>query len=112
MGGPAGTREDRAALARLVADRDHPVPGLAQELRDALAAVAADVDAHARHHRDRCGADAGDLGTRTGDLKTVAGPCAEHALGHLRPGRVVGTDEQGSLLLHDHESTAGSTTAS
>src|SRR6187401_3475921 len=108
---PTGTRKDRAALAGLVADRDHPVPRLADELSDALAAVAADVDAQVRHHGDRLGADGCDLCAGAGDLETVPGPRAEHALCHLRPSRIVGAHEQDSLLRHDHDFTLLTSTA-
>ena len=100
-----GAGKHRAGVAGGLAHRDDPLPGLPEELTDGLAVLAADVDAHLGHHRDRLLADVRDLGPGAGDLVAVTGPRSEHRFGHLRPGRVAGADEEDALHRHRLEST-------
>jgi hypothetical protein len=65
-----------------------------------LGGVTADVDAHLGHDLDRLGPDGCRLRPRAEDLISIAGEMPEHAVGHLRPGAVVGADEQNPLLAH------------
>ena len=95
-----GAGKHRAGVTGGLAHRDDPLPGLAEELADGLAVLAADVDAHLGHHGDRLRADGRDVGPGAGDLVAVAGPRSEHRLGHLRPGRVAGADEEDALHRH------------
>src|SRR6185369_3709946 len=89
-----------AALVRAVADRDHVVPGLAEEPVEGLGGVPLQIDADLAHGLDGERVHARGLRARARHLEAVARLGAEEALRHLAAGGVVSAEEEDTLLVH------------
>src|SRR5687768_9999395 len=90
----AGGGKVRARLLRLLADGDRVIETLAVVLADVLAALAADVDADLVHGTDGQWTYESRLVARAVRFEPLPAPRTEHALGHLRAGAVVDTQEE------------------
>src|SRR5690606_8252021 len=83
-----------AHLPHAVAQGDHVGDTPAQALVEVGAAVARDVDAPRGHHPHGRRVERLGVAARAGHLDRAAGMVDEEALGHLRAGRVAGTEEE------------------
>ena len=90
----APTWEDRARFARLVADRDHVVERLVEELADRLRACVRPVDADLGERPDGQRIDASRVRAGRADVERGPAEPAEDRFGHLAPRRVAGAHEQ------------------
>ena len=89
--GPRGTRAD---LPDPVADGDHAVEALIEELVEVLGPPARQVDAVGLHHPHRVRMQASRLAAGAERLHAAVGEVLEQGLGHLRTGAVLGAEEE------------------
>ena len=92
-----GRRELGADLSNAVAQRDHDVEPLGDELAEVLGAVRTDVDATLLENADGIGMQWLRMATGAGGFDRPARQVDEQRLGDLGPRAVPGTQEQDSL---------------
>ena len=89
-----GSRKDRTGGACPIADRDHVIELLVEELRDRLAPMPAPVDAELAKRRDRARVDLGDHCPGGVHLKVLAAVARQQRLGNLAARGVVRAHEE------------------
>src|SRR5207248_1227003 len=86
------SRKDGAMLARVIADRDHVIERLSDELINRLRALRRDVYADLPHRRYRFRPHTRRLRARAEDLEARAAIVAQQPFGHLAARRVAGAE--------------------
>jgi hypothetical protein len=81
-------KEHRAALLRVVADRQHVIEILTREFIHMLRALGRNVNADFLQYRYRLGANGTWLRASAFHRETVSGIAPQQAFGHLRPRRI------------------------
>ena len=97
---PRRAGEERTRFPRFIARSNHDVEMFPGELVDGLAPLSGYVEAELRHHCDGLGSKPSGLESCAAHDDAVASHGSQEAFGHLRPRRVVHTEEEDAGSFH------------